>query len=224
VTSIGTGATLEPASGGTALLSGTVSNSGTLFASGAASLLEIVSGTTVTGGGSAEVGNGFVDIQAAGDDENVIFLSGGTGGLELDDSHASPAAYGGTVSGFGQNIHQFIDLTAVASNSQVTLGYTSVSSSGGTLTVSSGGQLVASVAMSGSYTSANFHLTSGTGGTVEIFDPPIAAVGTHTANIALLGNYMAASFVTAAGGFGGAVIAEEAQTPPQPLLTQPHAG
>jgi hypothetical protein len=40
------------------------------------------------------------------------------------------------------------------------------------LTVSSGGTVVASINFSGSYTTSSFHLTSGTGGTVEIFDPP----------------------------------------------------
>jgi hypothetical protein len=39
-----------------------------------------------------------------------------------------------------------------------------------------------------------------------------------------LGNYIAASFVTAADGHGGTVISEAAQTANlQPLLTHPHA-
>jgi hypothetical protein len=49
--------------------------------------------------------------------------------------------------------------------------------------------------------------------------------GTHIATIALLGNYMATSFVTAADGHGGTLIAEAAQTANQlmPLAT-PHTG
>ena len=43
--------------------------------------------------------------------------------------------------------------------------------------------------------------------------------GTHIAKIALLGNYMAASFVTAADGHGGTLITEAAQAAQQPLLT-----
>jgi hypothetical protein len=44
------------------------------------------------------------------------------------------------------------------------------------------------------------------------------------AAIALLGHYMASSFVTAADGFGGTLITEASQTPTQhPLLTLPHA-
>ena len=47
----------------------------------------------------------------------------------------------------------------------------------------------------------------------------------HIAKIALLGNYMAASFVTAADGHGGTLITEAAQTANQLLpLTTPHTG
>ena len=54
------------------------------------------------------------------------------------------------------------------------------------------------------------------GGTLNVSD------GTHSANIALLGNYMASIFVTASDGHGGTLIND----PPanqQPLLTHPHA-
>jgi autotransporter passenger strand-loop-strand repeat protein len=43
--------------------------------------------------------------------------------------------------------------------------------------------------------------------------------GTHSAKIALLGNYIAGSFVTAADGHGGTLITEATQ---QPLLAKPH--
>ena len=115
----------------------------------------------------------IVDIQANGDNQNVSFLRGGSGGLELNDTASNPAAFGGTVAGFGQNTAQFIDLTAVASGGGVSLSYTSKTSSSGVLTVSSGGTVVASINFSGSYTTSSFHLTSGAGGTVEIFDPPV---------------------------------------------------
>jgi hypothetical protein len=58
---------------------------------------------------------------------------------------------------------------------------------------------------------------SDTGGTLTITD------GTHAATIALLGNYMAASFVTAADGHGGTLITEGVQAVQQTLLTHPHA-
>jgi probable HAF family extracellular repeat protein len=55
------------------------------------------------------------------------------------------------------------------------------------------------------------------GGTLSAGD------GMHMANIALLGSYMASTFVAASDGHGGTLISEAAQTSAQsPLLTQPH--
>jgi hypothetical protein len=48
--------------------------------------------------------------------------------------------------------------------------------------------------------------------------------GAHFAKIALLGNYMATSFVTAADGHGGTLITEAAQTANQLALTTPQTG
>jgi hypothetical protein len=56
---------------------------------------------------------------------------------------------------------------------------------------------------------------AGTGGTLTVSD------GRHAAAIALLGNYMAGSFVTAADGHGGTLVTEASLTT-QPLLTRPH--
>jgi hypothetical protein len=56
------------------------------------------------------------------------------------------------------------------------------------------------------------------GGTLSVGD------GTHTANIALLGSYMASSFVAASDGHGGTLISETAQSAAQiPTVTQSHA-
>ena len=56
---------------------------------------------------------------------------------------------------------------------------------------------------------------SGTGGALAVSD------GTHAATIALLGNYMAGSLVTAADGHGGTLVTA-APTANTPLLTTPH--
>ena len=56
---------------------------------------------------------------------------------------------------------------------------------------------------------------AGTGGTLTVND------GRHAAAIALLGNYMAGSFVTAADGHGGTLVTEASQAA-QPLLARPH--
>jgi hypothetical protein len=219
---ISAGAVVETMSGsagsGGVLIASGVTNSGTLFASGANSLVQITG--VVSGGGVAEVGNGTLDIQDAGR-ETVTFQAGGTGGLKLDDA----IAFSGTVSGFGQNTHQFIDLSQIASNSSVSLSYTPNSShptSSGVLTVSSGGVAVASIDLIGHYVTSNFHISSGAGGSVEIIDPPVVvAGGWQSANIALLGNYIAGSFVAAAGGQGGTVLSTMSQGD-QPLLVHPH--
>src|SRR5229473_2264058 len=57
---------------------------------------------------------------------------------------------------------------------------------------------------------------SNTGGVLAVSD------GTHTANLALLGNYMASSFVIASDGHGGTLLTDPPPTSlQQPFLTQP---
>jgi hypothetical protein len=58
---------------------------------------------------------------------------------------------------------------------------------------------------------------AGTGGTLTVSD------GRHAAAIALIGNYMAGSFVVAADGHGGTLVTEE-RLDQQPLLTRPPHG
>ena len=56
------------------------------------------------------------------------------------------------------------------------------------------------------------------GGTLSVGD------GAHMANIALLGSYMASTFVAASDGHGGTLISEAAHASTQmPVVTQPHA-
>jgi hypothetical protein len=118
---IGAGAIIETTrffTTATAIISGTVTNGGTLFASASGSLLEIASGAVVNGG-LALIGDGIVDI-AGSSGESVKFLSAGSGGLELD---GLGSAYKGKVSGFGGSGHsnhaQFIDFTAIGSGASV---------------------------------------------------------------------------------------------------------
>jgi hypothetical protein len=68
-------------------------------------------GATVTGGGTAKIGNGIVDIEAPGDNQNVAFQSGGTGGLDIG---VLGSARTGTVSGFGQNVRRSSTLPLLA--------------------------------------------------------------------------------------------------------------
>jgi hypothetical protein len=55
-----------------------------------------------------------------------------------------------------------------------------------------------------------------TGGTLTVSD------GLHAQNVALLGQYMASSFVMASDGHGGTLI-NDPPASQQPLLTHPHA-
>ncbi len=73
------------------------------------------------------------------------------------------------------------------------------------------------IAFGGETTLACAENKPGTGGTLTVTD------GRHAAGIALLGNYMAASFVAAADGHGGTLVTEQSQTP-QALLTHPPHG
>jgi hypothetical protein len=59
---------------------------------------------------------------------------------------------------------------------------------------------------------------AGTGGTLTVSD------GRHAASIALLGNYIAGSFIIAADGHGGMLISEVQQTEQKPLLAHPPPG
>jgi hypothetical protein len=62
-------------------------------------------------------------------------------------------------------------------------------------------------------------LRTATGGILSVKD------GTHSAKLAVLGNYIATSFVTAADGHGGTLIGEGSQTANQIVpLTAPHRG
>jgi hypothetical protein len=122
--------------------------------------------------GIVEVGDGIVEIAGSGG-ESIKFLSG-TGGIYIADTPAHTSAFSGKISGFGGLTHtnssQFIDLVSVTSAGVITSRYVPGNSSG-TLFVSSGAHLVAAIKFSGSYSAANFQITSGISGTVEITDP-----------------------------------------------------
>ena len=266
-------ATVETLAGGTAIMSDTVIDRGTIVANAAGSLVEIAGGAIVSSG-FVQVGNGIVDVLSGGT-ANIGFTSSGIGGLEIADASGRATVFTGTISGFGGSGHsnhkQHIDLVNVHSApGAITLSYTSSGgNTSGTLFVSSGGQEVAAINFIGSYSSANFHVTSGAGGTVEITDPtvpnggsaepgaagglppqgidlPNIAFGAHTtlayaqnsadtgdmltvtdgrhaASFALLGNYMAASFVaTADDRGGGTLVTNIGQTEEPPVLAHPH--
>jgi hypothetical protein len=75
---------------------------------------------------------------------------------------------------------------------------------------------LADITFTNGTTTATLMNATSAGGTLHVTD------GTHQANIALLGNYMASVFVTASDGHGGTLI-NDPPASQQPLLTHPHA-
>jgi hypothetical protein len=81
-----------------------------------------------------------------------------------------------------------------------------------------GGVDLPNIAFGARTTLAYAENAAGTGGTLTVSD------GRHAASIALLGNYIAGSFVIAADGHGGTLISEVQQTEQKPLLAHPPPG
>jgi len=136
---------------------------------------------STTVGGIQDVGsggNGIVHVLSGGS-ADVAFVATGSGGLEIDDTHLNSSTFSGRVTGFGgvnhTNHKQFIDLVSVTSAGLITSSYVPANgtNTSGTLFVSSGGTQVAAITMVGHYSAGNFHITAGSGGTVEIVDPAV---------------------------------------------------
>ena len=144
-------------------------------------------------GGKTLIGNGTVDIQHAST-ENVSFQLGGTGSLELDVA----SAYTGKVSGLGSggNTSQYIDLANIAFNGNVSRSYrANVFNTGGVLTVTSGGTVVAKITLVGHYTTANFKLGADSSGHVQITDPPSSAPNTPSSSTVTFGGSSGTPFI-----------------------------
>jgi hypothetical protein len=154
----------------------------------------------VVSGGVVEVGNGIVDVLSGGS-ANVKFPSNGSGGLVIEDSPNDVSAFTGAVSGFGGANH--------ANGGSVELGPAR--------TFPRAGIDLPDIAFGAQTTLAYAANAAGAGGTLTIGD------GRQAAAIALLGNYMAGSFVTTADGQGGTLLTQAAQTGQQLLLTHPKA-
>jgi hypothetical protein len=97
--------------------------------------------------------------------------------------------------GAGGDTAQFIDFASVSSGASASLQYrpANAANTSGTLTVTDGAHS-ASVLLVGNYTSNSFVTSAAGDGSPEVFDPPVATV--HSANVALLVNYMAATLIT----------------------------
>ena len=140
-------------------------------------------------GGVALIGDGIVDI-AGSSGESVKFLSNGSGGLEIADTHGPYQRLqrqGVRVRRFGALEPRRSSSTSCRSRplEQITSSYVSANAANtsGTLFISSGGTMVAAIKMVGSYSAGNFHITSGAGGAVAITDPSVPNGGSvHECN------------------------------------------
>jgi large repetitive protein len=199
---------IEATGSGELYIASRVTNSGTLIS---ASGGDLVAAGAVSGGKAAIYGPGVIEFGAASS-AATTFALGSTGELILDDA----AQYTGTVSGFGKNINQSIDL------SNVQFATASKTYSSGTLTVKDTAGDIAHIKLSGSYTLASFTLSNdGNGGTL-INDPPVAKTTLTTGvDIALFGNYIASSLVGGSIGQGGNLLTEASALLSPPLLATP---
>ncbi len=158
------GGLLESSSTGGLTVNSAVNNTGTLLAAAGTVLVK----GAVTGAGQVRILAGTADFMA-GFGENVIFLGGSTGVLELSKS----TAYAGTVSGFSTTGKTFLDLVDVVFSGSTKATFSGTTASG-TLTVTDGAH-TAKIKLAGDYTKSSFILaTDGHGGTL-VHDPAKAA-------------------------------------------------
>ena len=204
---IGGQATLSGASINNA--GGSVENAGLLLAQGAGSTTTInvpvtndATGTIEVDGATLRLTGGFTNHGAISTINGGQFIDDGTVGGNASIGEASLIDFGGVSSSHitfaGQSGTLQLD------KSQSFTGQ--ISGFGGADQIDLG-----DIAFDASATTLGYSGNSGnSGGTLSVSD------GTHTANLALLGNYMASSFATSSDGHGGTLITDAAQSSIQP--------
>ena len=248
---IGAGAIIET-NGGAVIVSGTVSNGGTLFANGSGGLVEIASGAVVNGG-VALIGDGIVDIVGSSGENVRFLSNGSGGLELDGVGSAYKGKVSGFGGSGHSNHDQFIDFTAIGSGATVSYTSAASHTSGTLMVTSGGVSATVTLVgnyspanFSSSTVGGHVRITDPgvvNGGGVEPGVPDItlgaqttlayselspatglgATQGRYAAAIALLCNYMAGSFATAAGN-GGMLISGTPQAEQQALLTHPPHG
>jgi hypothetical protein len=193
-------------------------NTGHLISFGDGS--SVIAAAPVTGTGSAIIdSNGIVEFAAASSN-GTNFSAGSTGELILDDSKQ----YTGTISGFGANTTQSIDLADFNFT-----GAHATSFSSGVLTLKNTAGQVEHLHISGAHTLASFHLSddgnfNGADDGTKITDPPAPPKPQNPPNnlASLFGQFMASwtNPVTALTSELRSPLASELQT----AISLPHAG
>ncbi len=185
-------------------------NAGTLTKTGAAT-------STI---GVALANSGTIDVQGG-----TLSLNGNVQNLGTLEADGGSIVVDGTVTGGGSATINGATLEfAAASDSAVSFTGTagtllldqSASFTGSVSQLASGDNLDLADIGFGTSTTIGYS-GDGKAGTLTVSD------GTNTANIALLGQYMASSFATASDGHGGTLISDPSMSTQPPQLTQAHA-
>jgi fibronectin-binding autotransporter adhesin len=172
----------------------------------------------VTGAGTAELENAGTLILKGAFNENVTFASGSTGALELGDSKGYTT---GSITGFsktGANALDLLDIPFVSGTTTATYSGTTTS---GVLTVKDGAN-VATIHLTGNYTTSTFTVSAGPGGAgTKVVDPGKASTPPHGA--APLSPH---PFIAAMAGFGATragspTASGETWRGPPPILAMP---
>jgi hypothetical protein len=210
---IGFNAVIDTASGGTATLAGGTVASGSIVdvVDGSTLVLTVINGAT----------SGSVVLIGAYTSGNFTLGNDGNGHVLITDPPVVAQKPGKAAARIADGTVLEVD---VADSGKVTFGGTN-----GTLLLDDASLFTGAVAGFrgldridlaqigfGAETTLGYSANAaGTGATLRVSD------GVHTASIALLGNYMAASFATAADGHGGTLITEAEHSTHGPSLTSP---
>jgi hypothetical protein len=153
------------AAGGALTIASAVNNTGRLSAVDS----NLTVDGAVSGSGLGMVGKGVLELSSSFT-QNVTFLSGSTGTLEL----AKSQTYDGTISGFSSSGATALDLSDIQFKSGTTKASFAGTISGGTLSVTDGVH-TARINLAGNYTGATFVVASDGHGGTTIRDPARSA-------------------------------------------------
>jgi autotransporter-associated beta strand protein len=188
-------------------------NTGVLYAVGGTLTAE----GAITGAGHAEVEDAGTLILKGAFNQNVNFAASSTGTLELGDSKGYTT---GAITGFSKTGTNSLDLLDIPFVSGTTTATYSGTTTSGVLTVKDGAN-VATIHLTGNYTTSTFTVSAATGGGTKVVDPDGASTPPHEA--APLSPH---PFVAAMAGFGapkaGAAALDGAPwLTPAPMLAMP---
>ena len=194
----------------------TLHNKGTIIASGSNALtIDTGANAVVNSGTLGATGSGGLVIHSDIANSGLLWANGGSITIDGNVSGTGSALIDGVATfemggSFGENV-------TLDAGANATLKIDHAADFSGAVAGFDGNDVLdlADIAFGSNTTLGYAANSNNTGGTLTASD------GTHTANIELLGQYMAASFVMSADGFGGTLIHDVAPATLTPTLTQP---